>query len=143
MLWSWIKAFHVISMVTWFAGLFYLPRLFVYHADSNDVISKERFKIMERRLYYYITTPGALCTILFGLIMLLSRHAFYATMMWLHIKLALVFLLCVFHICCAKYLRDFATDNNRRSATFYRVLNEVPTVFLIAIIILSIVQPWS
>lgn len=138
----WIKAFHIIAMVTWFAGLFYLPRLFVYHAMSQDHISQERFKIMERKLYYGIMTPGAILTILLG-IWLLRAYAWdlYKTALWLHLKLGLVFALILYHLYCG-YLRiQFQQNKNRHSHIFYRWLNEFPTLLLIAIVILAIVKP--
>ena len=94
---SWIKALHIISMVAWFAGLFYLPRLFVYHADAKDTISIERFKLMEYRLYYYIMAPAALFTLLFGVILFNSFANYYAMATWMHLKLGLVTLLILFH----------------------------------------------
>ena len=93
----WVKAFHIISMVTWFSGLFYLPRLFVYHANASDMISIERFKIMERKLYYFITTPGAILTLIFGVWLISYNLQVYLHMPWVHIKLTLVFLLILYH----------------------------------------------
>lgn len=139
----WIKAFHIIFMVTWFAGLFYLPRLFVYHAMSEDSASRERFKVMERKLYYGIMAPGAVLTIAFG-IWLLADYAWAAwhAAGWLHVKLALVALLIGYHLWCGRLLGDFARDRNRHSHRWYRVFNEVPVLFLIAIVILVVVKPF-
>jgi putative membrane protein len=137
----WIKSFHVISMVAWFAGLFYLPRLFVYHADAKDAPSNARFKIMEHRLYYGITTPAGLLTVFFGLWLLFLNHAAYSQMMWLHVKFVLVGLLILFHLYCGLIVRDFKKDRNQKSAKFYRIFNEFPTIILIFVVILSIVQP--
>lgn len=134
----WIKAFHVISMVTWFAGLFYLPRLFVYHSAAEDKISIERFLIMERKLYFYIMTPGALLTLLFGFWLLGSA----ASGLWLNVKLALVILLILFHMYCGKLLIDIKNDPKSHSQKFYRWLNEIPTVILIAVVILVVVKPF-
>jgi putative membrane protein len=136
----WLKAFHVIAMVTWFAGLFYLPRLFVYHADAGDWISVERFRVMERRLFVLMSI-GALLTIIFGLAMILLAPA-YMKMGWLHLKLTLVLLLIVYHLACYKFVRDFAHDRKTKSARWFRMFNEVPSVLLIAIVILAIVKPW-
>ncbi len=136
----WVKAFHVIFMVMWFAGLFYLPRLFVYHAASSDKVSLERFKVMEWRLYWCITTPGAILTTLFGLTLMFARHHYYVHAMWLHIKLALVLGLWIYHAYLVLLLRDFAADNNQHSERFYRIINEVPTLFLISIVILAVVK---
>lgn len=135
----WLKAFHIIFMVTWFAGLFYLPRLFVYHAMASDPISIERFKVMERKLYYGIMLPGAVLTLLFGsaLLYFYHPHAY-----WLELKLALVALLLAYHFYCGKLRRDFYYDRNKHSHVYYRFLNEVPVVFLILIVILVVVKPF-
>jgi len=134
----WIKAFHVIAMVTWFAGLFYLPRLFVYHAMSSDQTSIERFKIMERKLFYGIMTPGGVLTVILGLWLWLG-YGIDGT--WMHIKFALVLILIAYHIYCGKLLLDFKYDRNTRSHIFYRWFNEFPVLLMIAIIILVIVKP--
>jgi protoporphyrinogen IX oxidase len=134
----WLKAFHIIAMVTWFAGLFYLPRLFVYHADAGDWISVERFRIMERRLFI-IMSIGALATIAFGIAMIIAAPA-YLKMGWLHVKLALVLLLIVYHALCFKFLRDFAHDRRTHSAKWFRAFNEVPTLLLIAIVLLAVLK---
>ena len=138
----WVKALHIIFMVTWFAGLFYLPRLYVYHAMSDDQTSIDRFKIMEYKLYFGITTPGAVLTIIFGLWTMLyfGTHT-YAGQIWLHIKLTLVALLVVYHIYCGKLLFDFKHDRNRHSHVWYRWFNEIPVIFLIGIILLAVVRP--
>jgi putative membrane protein len=138
----WIKSFHVIFMVTWFAGLFYLPRLFVYHAMSDDAVSNERFKVMERKLFYGIMTPGGLLTIVFGLILLHGyAWAAYHQEIWLHIKLFLVAVLVVYHVYCGKLLKDFKNDRNRKSHVFFRWFNEFPVLILIATVILVFVRP--
>lgn len=138
----WIKALHIIFMVTWFAGLFYLPRLYVYHAMSDDKISIERFKIMERKLYFGIMTPGALLTIIFGLWLLWGYGwALYKKELWLHLKFALVILLIAFHLYCGYLRRCFYKNKNRHSHVFYRWINEIPVVLLIGIVILAIVKP--
>ncbi len=134
----WIKAFHVIAMVTWFAGLFYLPRLFVYHAMSSDQTSIERFKIMERKLFYGIMTPGGVLTVILGLWLWLG-YGIGGT--WMHIKFSLVLILIAYHIYCGKLLLDFKYDRNTRSHIFYRWFNEFPVLLMIAIIILVIVKP--
>lgn len=138
----WLKALHLVFMVTWFAGLFYLPRLFVYHAMSDDQISIDRFKVMERKLFFGITTPGGVLTLLFGLGMLsLNGWSAYADSMWLHIKLILILLLVIYHIYCGKLLFDFKHDRNQHSHVWYRWFNEIPVIFLIAIMILAVVKP--
>ncbi len=135
----WIKSFHIIFMVTWFAGLFYLPRLFVYHALSEDTVSRERFKVMERKLFFGIMTPGAVLTIGFGLWLWLG-YGFYGG--WLHAKMALVGVLVVYHIYCGKLMLDFRRDRNRHGHVFYRWMNELPVVVLVAIILLVELQPF-
>jgi putative membrane protein len=135
----WIKSFHIIFMVTWFAGLFYLPRLFVYHAMSEDTASRERFKIMERKLFFGIMTPGAILTIVFGLWLWLG-YGFYGG--WLYAKIALVAMLVVYHVYCGMLMIDFRQDRNHHSHVFYRWLNELPVVVLIAIILLVELQPF-
>jgi protoporphyrinogen IX oxidase len=139
----WLKALHLIFMVTWFAGLFYLPRLFVYHAMSGDVVSIERFKIMERKLYYGIMTPGMVLTLVFGFWML-ADYAWeaFGSAGWLHAKLLLIALLVGYHVACGLWLRDFQADRNRRSHVFYRWINEVPVLFLFAIVFLATLKPF-
>lgn len=139
----WVKAFHIIFMVTWFAGLFYLPRLFVYHAQATDEISNERFKVMERKLFFGIMTPGAVLTIIFG-IWMLNDYAWsaYQASGWLHTKLALVGVIIIYHIYCGKCLIAFRHDRNQHGHVFYRWLNEFPVLLLIAIIILAVVKPF-
>ena len=137
----WIKAFHIIFMVTWFAGLFYLPRLFVYHAMTDDTPGRERFKVMERKLYFGIMTPGAVLTIIFGLWLWLGwfQGAFGG---WFHAKLALVALLIGYHLWCGKLLADFRNDRNTHSHVWLRWFNEAPVVLLIAIILLVVLKPF-
>lgn len=136
----WLKALHVIAVVTWFAGLFYLPRLYLYHADATDATSITRFEIMERRLFI-ITTIGATLTVVFGLAMLIEAPA-YLSMGWLRAKLLLVLLLVAYHGYCFKLLRDFAQQRNTHSANWYRGFNELPTLLLIGIVILAVVKPF-
>jgi putative membrane protein len=136
----WLKAFHVIAVITWFAGLFYLPRLYVYHADAKDSVSIERFKIMERRLFA-IMTIGAIASVVFGAA-LLAAAPVYLTMGWLRIKLLLVLLLIAYHVICFQLMRNFAKDSNARTAKWYRVFNEVPSLLLIGIVILAVVKPF-
>lgn len=138
----WFKAFHLIFIVTWFSGLFYLPRLYVYHSMSSDPTSIARFKIMERKLYYGITMPSGVLATLFGVIVLSYAFSAYMQMPWMHLKLALVVLLWIYHIVCGKYLHDFLNDRNKHSSTYYRFFNEVPVVFLVGIIILVVVKPF-
>jgi putative membrane protein len=137
----WIKSFHLIFMVTWFAGLFYLPRLLVYHAMSEDEISNQRFKIMERKLFYGIMTPGAVLTIGFGAWMLMKNWDAYMIGYWMHLKLGLVLLLVFYHIWCGLILKEFKEDRNTRSHIWYRWFNEAPVLALVAIVILVTVKP--
>ena len=137
----WWKAFHVIAIFSWFAGLFYLPRLFVYHADANDSISVERFKVMERRLYYGIMWPAALAVTICGWMIVSYAFQYYMQQTWFHWKLAFVAILWGYHLYCGHLLKRFAAGNNQRSSTFYRVLNEFPTVILVVVVILVIVKP--
>ncbi|MRI33457.1 protoporphyrinogen oxidase HemJ [Endozoicomonas sp. OPT23] len=138
----WVKAFHIIAMVCWFAMLFYLPRLFVYHAMSDDQASKDRFKIMERKLYRGIGTPSMIATIALGIWLMTYSPAFYMSSAWFHAKLTLVVLLVGYHHMCGAFMKKFATDSNTRSHTFYRVFNEVPVFFLLGIVILVVVRPF-
>jgi putative membrane protein len=135
----WIKSFHIIFMVTWFAGLFYLPRLYVYHAMAGDTAGTERFKIMERKLFYGIMTPGGMLTLITGVWLWLG-YGFAGG--WLHAKLALVAVLVVYHIFCGKLMLDFKHDRNRHGHVYYRWLNEFPTVLLVAIVILVVAKPF-
>ena len=138
----WVKSLHIVFMVTWFAGLFYLPRLFVYHAmtAADDTPGQERFKIMERKLFYGIMTPGAVLTIAFGLWLWLGW--FRGAGSWLHAKLALVALLVLYHLWCGRLLRDFRDGRNRRSHVWFRWFNEVPVLFLLAIVMLVVIKPF-
>ena len=139
----WLKAWHLIFMVSWFAGLFYLPRLFVYHAMSEDEPSIERFKIMERKLYFGIMTPALILTLGFGFWML-GDYAWqaYGGQWWLTLKLVLIALLVAYHGYCGKCLFDFKHDRNRHGHVFYRWLNEIPVLFLMAIVLLATLKPF-
>ena len=136
----WLKAFHVVAVVTWFAGLFYLPRLFVYHADAADSLSIQRFRIMERRLFTLMSI-GAVAAVALGVAMVVSAPG-YLKMGWLHAKLLFVGLLIAYHGLCFKFLRDFAGDRRPHTARWFRGFNEVPSVLLVIIVILAVVKPW-
>jgi protoporphyrinogen IX oxidase len=136
----WLKAFHIIFVVTWFAGLFYLPRLFVYHAAASDAVGLERFKIMERRLFAMMTVGGVL-SVVFGMATLMTVPGFLQSG-WMHAKLTLVAGLIGYHLWCYRLLLDFRHDRNRRSERWYRGFNEVPTVFLMGIVVLVVVKPF-
>ncbi|KAF0191832.1 MAG: hypothetical protein FD165_1555 [Gammaproteobacteria bacterium] len=139
----WVKAFHIIFMVTWFAGLFYLPRLFVYHAMADDRVGGERFKVMERKLFYGIMTPGAVLTIASGLWMMMDyAWAAYAHAGWFQLKLVLVLVLIAYHVYCGRLVAVFRDDNNQRGHIYYRWFNEFPVLLLIAIVILVVIRPF-
>ena len=138
----WIKSLHIISMVTWMAGIFYLPRLFVYHAQANaqgDVAGDLRFKIMERKLFWGIMTPGAISTIVFGLWL---WFGYGITGKWLMWKLVFVLFLIGFHLWCLVQMRLFAAGRNTATERYFRVLNEMPVFALFAIVILVVVKPF-
>jgi putative membrane protein len=135
----WIKALHIFSVIAWFAGLFYLPRLFVYHAQSNDAISVERFKVMERKLYRGIMVPAMVLTLVTGVTLWLG---FGFRGGWLQAKLVLVALLVAYHVWLRRLLGEFARDANRHGHVYYRWVNEAPTVLLVAIIVLVVVKPF-
>lgn len=138
----WLKAWHLIFMVTWFAGIFYLPRLFVYHAMTDDAAGNERFKIMERKLYYF-TMPWMLLTLLFGFWMLYDyAWAAYGSMLWLHIKLLLIAILVGYHFYCGYLVKVFASDRNHRTHVWYRWFNEIPVLILFAVVLLASLKPF-
>ena len=138
----WVKSFHIIFLVTWFAGLFYLPRLFVYHAMSDDSVSHERFVVMERKLFWGITTPGGILTLFFGLWLLqwFGAEALRAGS-WLQVKLLIVVALVIYHVWCGKLVRDFRDGRNRHGHVWYRWFNEAPVLALIAIVLLAVIRP--
>jgi protoporphyrinogen IX oxidase len=135
----WLKAFHVVFVVTWFAGLFYLPRLFVYHSVTTDTPGRERFVVMERRLFALMTLGGALA-IAFGISMVAAAPVFL-DFLWLRVKLALVAALVGYHIWCYRLMRDFRAGRDHHSQRWYRIFNELPGLFLIAIVLLVVIQP--
>ena len=135
----WVKAFHIVFMVTWFAGLFYLPRLFVYHALTEDRAGAERFKVMERKLFYGIMTPGAVVTVALGLWLWLGYGIGGG---WMHAKTALVVVLIGYHLWCGFLVADFRHDRNRHGHVFYRWFNEFPVLILIAIVLLVVLKPF-
>jgi putative membrane protein len=134
----WIKAFHIISVITWFAAIFYLPRLFVYHAMSKDQISIERFKVMERKLYNGIMTPSAVAVIVFGFWLL--SYGIWGT--WMVVKLVLVALTLIYHGWCGYTIRQFRLDQNTHSHKYFRLMNELPVFLMIPIVILVVVKPF-
>jgi len=139
----WYKALHLIFMVTWFSGLFYLPRLFVYHAMSDDKISIDRFKVMEKKLFYGIATPGGLLTIIFGFCLLVSNGmTSYSGQLWLSLKMILVAILVLYHIYCFSLLQDFKYNRNKHTHIWYRWFNEVPVLILVGIVLLAVIKPF-
>ncbi len=136
----WVKSLHIVFMVTWFAGLFYLPRLFVYHAMAEDRPSLERFKLMERKLFWGIMTPGAILTIVFGVWLWLGW--FRGSSSWLHAKIALVAILAGYHLWCWRLMRDFAEERNRKSHVWFRWFNEFPVLVLFATVFLVVFKPF-
>ncbi len=143
MLLAYIKAFHIIAIIAWMAGLLYLPRLFVYHAQSKiGSEQSETFKVMERRLLRYITTPAMLAAWALGLALAFSGLIDWSKDGWFHAKLFLVLVLSAYHGALAMWTKDFALDRNTRSARFYRIANEVPTLLMILIVILVVVRPF-
>lgn len=143
MLYLWLKAFHVIAVICWFAGLFYLPRLFVYHSMSEDNISRERFCIMERKLYRGIMWPAMVVTCALGLWILLDIQYGWLKAPWMHVKLLLVAVLVTYHFACGHFVRCFARGESRHGHVFFRWFNEAPTILLIAICALVVVKPFS
>lgn len=138
----WLKAFHLFFMVAWMAGIFYLPRLMVYHVQTQDQNVRDQFKIMERRLWFFVS-PFAVLTLIFGLALIYQYgRAWFAQSMWLHIKLTLVIGVYIYHFYLYKQIKLLAEDTFPHSARFYRFLNEGPVIFLLAIFILAVVKPF-
>jgi len=137
-----IKSLHIISLVCWFAGIFYLPRLFVYHAMADDKISQERFKVMERKLYFGIMTPSMIATIVFGGWMITYASDYFLSAGWFHAKMLLVVLLIGYHHMCGAHMKRFAKDENKKSHNYFRIFNEIPVVLLILIVMLVVVRPF-
>ena len=137
----WIKALHIISMVTWFAGIFYLPRLFVYHAQASDTLGQDRFIVMEEKLYRIIMTPSAIVTIVFGTALVTFNPQFYLTSTWFILKIILVALVLVYHVYCKVLMRQFASHEGIKTEKYYRIFNELPVLMLISIILLVVVKP--
>jgi len=138
---SWLKALHVMSVIAWMAGIFYLPRLFVYHAmEEKGSATSETFKVMERKLLYAIMTPAMLASWLFGL--LLAYNYIDWSEPWFHVKLLMVAGMTVFHMALGRWRRDFENDRNRHDQKFYRYVNELPTILMVIIVIMVIVRPF-
>ncbi len=138
----WVKAFHIIAVICWFAAIFYLPRLFVYHAMAEDQSSIERFKIMERKLYRGIGTPSMVLTIALGIWLLSYDFQGYFSQGWVHAKLFLVAVLIAYHLYCGHLIKVFKEDRNQHSHVFYRWFNEAPVLILVGVVILVVVRPF-
>ena len=143
MIYLWLKAFHLIAIVCWFAGLFYLPRLFVYHTESDDTISNERFKTMERKLHNIIMIPSLLAVIITGAGLFSLNWPVYLANKWFYLKITSVFLLILYQIRLVWHMHKFRANSNRFSRKYFIILNETPSVFLIFIIVLVVVKPFS
>tara|TARA_X000000368_G_C22820198_1_gene618688 strand:+ start:363 stop:797 length:435 start_codon:yes stop_codon:yes gene_type:complete len=136
------KALHLIAVISWMAGLLYLPRIFVYHAETKENIGQsETFKLMEKRLFFYIMNPAMILSWIFGILLILSQGIISLDLLWMKIKLGLVIILTAYHFYLLAVLRDFQTDNNTKSSKFFRIINEVPTILLIIIIFVVIFKP--
>ena len=135
------KSLHLISVISWMAGLLYLPRIFVYHSDAAHESQKSVFKIMERKLYNYIMMPAMLLSWLFGVLLIHSLGFSIFSELWMQIKIFLVSILTYYHFLLGKYLSDFAIDNNNKSSKFYRIINEVPTIILIVVVFVVVFKP--
>ena len=138
----WIKAFHLIAVVSWFAGLFYMPRLFVYHAMSVDDISRDRFKVMERKLYRGIMMPSMIATLLLGGWLAALNWEGYTLQYWLLIKIILVAILVAYHFMCGIYRKKFLLDDMPKGHVFFRWFNEFPVLILVAVVLLAVVKPF-
>ncbi|HET6183438.1 MAG TPA: protoporphyrinogen oxidase HemJ [Acetobacteraceae bacterium] len=142
-LYPWVKSFHIISMVAWMAGMFYLPRLYVYHCDTRPGSAEsERFKVMERRLLKQIINPAMIATFAFGILLILTPGVIDWSWGWWHVKIAAVIAMTALHGAFARWRKDFLHDRNRHSARFYRIANELPTLLLVIIVVMVIVRPF-
>ncbi len=141
-LYLWLKAIHIIAVICWFAGIFYLPRLFIYHAATEDQVGRERFKTMERKLYRAIMNPSMMVTLVLGIWMLVLRWQTYSTHAWLWIKVVLVVGLIGYHHYCLKIMKAYANDQTLHSDRFLRIFNEIPVLILLPVVILVVLKPF-
>ncbi len=139
---QYLLSFHLIALIAWFAGLFYLPRLFVYHATATDTIGIERFIVMERRLYKAIMNPAMIATAISGFWLFFLKPHYYLNALWMHAKMLLILILIIYHHFCGYYLKKFAAYQNSKSHVYFRFFNEVPSIILIAVVILAVVKPF-
>ena len=135
------KSLHLVAVISWMAGLLYLPRIFVYHSEANHETQKDVFKTMERKLYNYIMMPAMLLSWLFGVLLIHSLGFSVFAELWMQIKTILVIILTYYHFLLGKYLNDFAIDDNKKSSKFYRIINEVPTIILIVVVFVVVFKP--
>ena len=135
------KSIHLIAVISWMAGLLYLPRIFVYHSDADHEAQKKVFKTMEKKLYNFIMMPAMLLSWLFGILLLHSLGFSIFSELWMQIKIIAVIILTYYHFTLGKYLRDFSADNNKRTSKFFRIYNEIPTIILIAVIFVVVFKP--
>ena len=135
------KSLHIVAVISWMAGLLYLPRIFVYHAEADHDSQKKVFKTMERKLYNYIMMPAMLLSWLFGLLLIHSIGLEVLSELWMQIKTVLVIILTYYHFILGKYLGDFALDTNTKSSKFFRIINEIPTIILIVVVFVVIFKP--
>ena len=140
-LYLFFKSLHLIAVISWMAGLLYLPRIFVYHSESKDISQKTVFKTMERKLYNYIMMPAMLLSWLFGVLLIHSLGFSVFAELWMQIKIIAVVILTYYHFTLGKYLNDFAIDNNQKTSKFYRIYNEIPTLILIVVVFVVIFKP--
>lgn len=138
----WLKAFHIIFVVTWFAGLFYMPRLFVYHASATDEISRERFKVMQSKLFRIIMNPSMIATLVLGVWLFVESWQAYSIQVWIWLKIFLVLVLIGYHHYCLRIIKAFAEDRVIHSEKFFRIFNELPSLVLIVVVILVVVKPF-
>jgi len=142
-MYEWVLAFHLIAVICWFAALFYLPRLFVYHSMADDSVSIERFKIMQSKLYNGIATPSMIATVGLGVWLVSMAPDYYLSQLWFQLKAAIVAVLIGYHFACAHYMKQLRDDRSTKTHIFFRVFNEIPVLFLVAAVILVIVKPFA
>ncbi|MDG2018984.1 MAG: protoporphyrinogen oxidase HemJ [Porticoccaceae bacterium] len=141
-MYQWVLAFHLMAVICWFAALFYLPRLFVYHAMAEDAVSIERFKLMERKLYRGIANPSMIATVILGLWLVYLNPQAYLSQGWFHLKALLVIVLIGYHHLCLAHMKRLANDSSDKTHIYFRIFNEVPVLFMVAIVLLVIVKPF-